>query len=181
MPRVFRQSYRPPLVSTSCNSRGLQVRGQLRELPPARLRGSGARFLAIVGMGNGFADARVKLPHIRNHLPIVHPVDSLQGNHEVPSVLNIDDERVSIRHVPADGAALLSSLDRIHLEANLDVAVLQHAGSSSAWRHRMWACSPDNSTPYRGCRDAQVSPIMNDSVRALPRVRHKYLSCLPAG
>jgi hypothetical protein len=43
---------------------------------------SGARFLAVVGMGDGLVLMCVKSPNIYHHLPVVHPVDSLQGNHE---------------------------------------------------------------------------------------------------
>jgi hypothetical protein len=93
-----------------------------------------------MGMGNGFAQACVKLPHVHNHLPIVHPVHSLQGDHEVASVFDVDDECVGIGHIPADGAELLASLDRIDLEANLDVAVLRHAGSSSMEKRHRWEC-----------------------------------------
>jgi hypothetical protein len=48
---------------------------------------SGARFLAVVGMGDGLVLMCVKSPNIYHHLPVVHPVDSLQGNHEVASGL----------------------------------------------------------------------------------------------
>src|SRR5262245_4876225 len=109
---------------------GIYVMDQLGGLPPEGLKGSGARFLAVVGVGDSLAQACVKLPNVHNHLPIVHPIDSLQGDHEVASVHNIDNERVGIRHVTADGAELLASLDRINLEANLDVTVLCHTGSS---------------------------------------------------
>ena len=95
---------------------------------------------ALSQLGDSLAQACVKLPNVHNHFPIVHPVDSLQGDQEVASVLDIDNERVGIRHVPADGAELLASLDRIYQEANLDVAVLRHAGSSSMEKCRMVEC-----------------------------------------
>ena len=81
-------------------------------------------------MGNSFAEACVKLPNVHNYLPIMHTVDRLQGDHEVASVLDVDDEGVGLRHVATDGAELLATLDRIDLEPNLDVVVRWHIESS---------------------------------------------------
>ena len=122
-----------------------------------------------MGMGNGFAEACVKLPHVHNHLPIVHPVDSRQGDHEVASVLDIDDERVGIGHVPADGAELLASLDRIDLEATLDVAVLRHAGSSSMEKRQIM-CHPCVYFLYQGhpLQDPEARGLLYRGVRQTP-------------
>src|SRR5262245_27177536 len=97
---------------------------------PLALCGLSARFLAVVSMGNGLADADVQPPHVYNHLPVVHPVDSLQGDHKITSVLDIDDECVGIWHVTAHGAELLAAFGRINLEANLNGAMLWHVGPS---------------------------------------------------
>src|SRR6266511_4381030 len=86
-------------------------------------------------MGNGLAQACVQPLDVDDHLAIVHPLDGLQGDDEVASILDVDDQGISIRHVAADGAELLASLDRIDLEPYLDVAVLLHAGPS--WTNRL--------------------------------------------
>jgi hypothetical protein len=97
---------------------------------PQGQRASGAGFLAVVGMGNGRAQAGVQSPHVHNDLTVMHPAHRLGRHLEVAGVLNVDDERVSLRHEAADGAERLAALFGIYLEPNFDGALLWHGGSS---------------------------------------------------
>ena len=77
------------------------------------------------------AAGAVKPLDVYDDLPIVDPLDGLQGNDKVASILDVDDEGVGLRHRAADGAELLATLNRINLKPDLDMVTLWHLISSS--------------------------------------------------
>ena len=58
----------------------------------------GPGFLAVVGMGNGRAQAGIQSPRVHNDLAVMRPARTFGRHFEVAGVLDVDDERVGLRY-----------------------------------------------------------------------------------